>query len=188
MGLRSVLHTEGCPVQVSQRLKRIPTILDKLQREPTMQLANMHDVGGCRAILDNIPDLRRAERRLKKNRPPIRVADYIKEPRASGYRGLHVVVAYVDEEGLNRAIEVQLRTRVQHEWAVTVERLGGRIGEDLKSNRGPAPVLDFLRAASVAMAIEEAGGIVGAEQMDLVSSLRAAAMPYLEQPSGGPPP
>lgn len=46
MGLRSMVLTEGCRVEVSQRLKRVPTILDKLMREPTMQLANMQDIGG----------------------------------------------------------------------------------------------------------------------------------------------
>ncbi len=37
-----------------------------------------------------------------------------------------------------------------HDWAVTVERLGGRMHEDLKSGIGPRPVLDFLRAATEA--------------------------------------
>ena len=163
MGVRSVVATEQCEVDVSQRLKRIPTIVDKLRREPTMQLANMQDIGGCRAILDSVQDLRRVERRLRKNRPPLRVADYIASPKVSGYRGVHVVVSYLDSEGIDRAIEVQLRTRVMHEWAFTVERLGGRLKADLKSNVGPAPVLEFLRAASEAMAIEEEGGVVPSE-------------------------
>jgi ppGpp synthetase/RelA/SpoT-type nucleotidyltranferase len=182
MGVRSVLATEQCEVDVSQRLKRIPTIVDKLRREPTMQLASMQDIGGCRAILENVPDLRRVERRLRKNRPPLRVFDYIDAPKASGYRGVHVVVSYPDVEGANRAIEVQLRTRVMHEWAFTVERLGGRLRLDLKSNIGPKPVLDFLRAASEAMAIEEKGGVVPPEIVARVSTLRRAAMPYLSSP------
>jgi hypothetical protein len=43
MGLRSVVRTEGCNARVSQRLKRWYTIIDKLEREPTMQLANMQE-------------------------------------------------------------------------------------------------------------------------------------------------
>jgi (p)ppGpp synthase/HD superfamily hydrolase len=58
MGLRSMVRTEGCRVEVSQRLKRVPTIIDKLTREPTMQLANMQDVGGCRAVLGDVAELR----------------------------------------------------------------------------------------------------------------------------------
>lgn len=181
MGLRSVLRTEGCQVEVTQRLKRIPTIVDKLRREPTMQLAKMQDIGGCRAIVESVAEIRSVERRLCRNRLPLRVADYIGAPRASGYRAVHVVVSYPDEDGVARAIEVQLRTRIMHEWAVTVERLGGRIEADLKSGIGPRPVLDFLRTASAAMAIEEAGGMVARELAAEVVTLRAAAMPYLER-------
>lgn len=175
MGVRSVVKTEQCEVEVSQRLKRVPTIVDKLAREPTMQLANMQDIGGCRAVLDSIDEVRRVQRRLSKNRPPLRVSDYIAEPRPSGYRGVHVVVKY-DE----RPVEVQIRTQVMHEWAITVERVGGRLGEDLKSGYGPEPVLALLEGISEAMAIEEEGGVVGQEALDRLSSLRTAAVPFLE--------
>ena len=36
----------GSQIEVSQRLKRIPTILDKLRREPGMELGRMDDIGG----------------------------------------------------------------------------------------------------------------------------------------------
>lgn len=175
MGLRSVVRTEQCEVEVSQRLKRVPTIIDKLVREPTMQLANMQDIGGCRAVLNSIDEVHRVQRRLSQNRPPLRVSDYIVTPRTSGYRGVHVVVEY---DG--RPVEVQLRTQVMHEWAITVERLGGRLGEDLKSGYGPRPVLELLEEISEAMAIEEGGGIVGPEALDRLGSLRQAAVPFLE--------
>lgn len=47
-----------------------------------------------------------------------------------------------------------------HDWAVTVERLGGRLDVDLKGGIGPPEVLRLLEAISGAMAIEEAGGTV----------------------------
>jgi hypothetical protein len=43
-----------------------------------------------------------------------------------------------------------------HEWAVTVERLSGRINEDLKSGSGPQELLSLFRAISEAMAIGKA--------------------------------
>lgn len=92
MGLRSMVKSEGCSVEVSQRLKRIPTIMDKLRREPTLALANMQDIAGCRAVVANIDELRRVQRRLAKNRLPIRVSDYVAHPRSSGYRAVHVMV------------------------------------------------------------------------------------------------
>jgi len=41
MGLRSAVETMGYPIRVSQRLKRVPTIIDKLKREPTLALSRM---------------------------------------------------------------------------------------------------------------------------------------------------
>jgi ppGpp synthetase/RelA/SpoT-type nucleotidyltranferase len=159
---------------VSQRLKRLPTILDKLVRQPNMALAVMQDIGGCRAILSNVEEVRRVQRRLVRNRPPRKVDDYIANPRASGYRGVHVIVVYDD-----RFIEVQLRTRVMHQWAVAVERLGGRIGEDLKSSQGPPQVLTLLEAISEAMAVEESGGVVQNELMERIDGMRQVAQPFL---------
>jgi hypothetical protein len=173
-GLRSMLRTEACPVEVSQRLKRLSTIVDKLIRQPTMALSRMQDIGGCRAIVENVDQLRRVEKRLTRNRAPERVDDYVFRPRSSGYRAVHVVVRY-DE----RCVEIQLRTRTMHEWAVAVERWGGRLGEDLKSGRGPQPVLDWLEAISEALAIEESGGIVDSSLAARIARLRQAALPLL---------
>lgn len=91
-GLRSMIETEKCPVEVSQRLKRFVTIIDKLQREPTLALSKMQDIGGCRAILGSVEEIRRVEHRLKRRRPVVGYSDYITHPRESGYRGVHVVV------------------------------------------------------------------------------------------------
>lgn len=174
MGLRSMVKTEECRVDVSQRLKRTNTILDKLLREPTMQLGNMQDIGGCRAVLASIDELRRVEKRLRKRRPPLDSNDYILNPRESGYRGVHVIVAYDD-----RPIEVQLRTRVMHEWAIAVERLGGRLDVDLKSGRGPEPVLALLSVISEAMALEEDGHRVEDDLVSEMNRLRREAQQWI---------
>jgi putative GTP pyrophosphokinase len=183
MGLRSMVHSEGCRIEVSQRLKRLNTILDKLVREPTMGLSTMQDIGGCRAVLASIDEVRRVEHRLKKNRPPLGYYDYIAHPRRSGYRGVHVIVCYPDRNGDDREIEVQLRTRTMHEWAIAVERLSGRLKEDLKSSQGPAEVLELLNAVSEAMAMEERGETVPEALLARMRQLRLTAVPYL----GGPP-
>lgn len=170
-----MVATERCRLEVSQRLKRVPTIIDKLQREPTLQLANMQDIGGVRAVLDSVDEVRRVQKRLAKNRPPLRESDYITCPRTSGYRGVHVIVSYDD-----RAIEVQLRTRTMHEWAISVERLSGRLGEDFKSGYGEPSVLKLLEVISEAMALEENGAPVPPELLDRMRMLRSAAQPYLK--------
>ena len=176
-GLRSMVRTEGCQVEVSQRLKRFRTILDKLVREPNLPLSRMQDVAGVRAVLNSIHEVRRVEARLKHNRPVVGYSDYISSPRTSGYRGVHVVVVYD-----SRQIEVQLRTRVMHEWAITVERLSSRVGENLKGD-GHHAVQEFLAAVSRAMALEEFGDIVDSSTIVEMDRLRAIAEPYLR---GGP--
>lgn len=139
----------------------------------------MQDLGGCRAVLSSIEELRRVESRLKKNRPPVGYADYIAAPRSSGYRGVHLVVRYADYSGVERRIEVQLRTLVMHEWAITVERLSGRIGENLKGD-GRHAVQRLLAAISQAMALEEVGMTVDASLLTEMDELRRQAAPYLQ--------
>jgi putative GTP pyrophosphokinase len=176
-GLRSMVRTAECQVEVSQRLKRLLTILNKLVREPHLPLSMMQDIGGVRAVLNSIDEVRRVEARLKHNRPVLGYRDYITNPRSSGYRAVHVVVGYD-----SRQIEVQLRTRVMHDWAITVERLSSRVGENLKGD-GDHAVQVFLAAASEVMALEELGGIVDSSTHAELNRLRAIAEPYLR---GGP--
>ena len=124
MGLRSCIHREGLEaVELTQRLKRMPTILDKLRRLPTMKLSAMQDIGGCRAVFSTQAEVEQVLRRfrrnsLKRNEAEDPVRDYVTNPRSSGYRGVHVWTRYRD-----RRIEVQLRTELQHEWAKLVEDL-----------------------------------------------------------------
>ncbi len=175
MGLRSMVTSEGCRVEVTQRLKRLRTIFEKVGiRETTLPLWSMQDIAGCRAVLDSVDEVRRVQKRLMKNRPPVRVDDYVAAPKASGYRSVHVIVRY-DE----RTIEVQLRTRVMHDWAVAVERLGGRLDVDLKGGIGPPEVLSLWGASSGAMAIEEAGGTDANALEGRIDRLRQDALPYL---------
>src|SRR5699024_243159 len=74
-------------------------------------MANMQDIGGCRAVVSSLDELRRVEGRVKKRRSPARVDDYIETPRLSGYRGVHIIVEYDSKQ-----IEIQLRTEGMHEW------------------------------------------------------------------------
>jgi len=166
--------TEGISARPTQRLKRIPTIIDKLERQPKMQLARMQDVGGCRVVCADLDEVRRLAKRLRKNRPPKQESDYIAHPKESGYRGLHIVVQYD-----NRMIEVQLRTPPMHEWAVTQERIGARLGVDLKSGVGPEPILEYMRLASKAIALEEIGDQVDTELRSQLAESRQSAGPFL---------
>jgi len=181
MGLRSAVVAQGCRMEVTQRLKRATTILDKLVREPTMAFSTMQDIGGCRAVLGTLDEVRQVQQRLMKRggRFPERIYDYISTPRESGYRGVHAIVQYD-----NRKIEIQLRTRVMHEWAIYVELLSAQLQFDLKGAQGPREVLEWLEAVSRAMALEEKGIVVDRALVDQISELRETGTTYLEGEEG----
>ena len=116
MGLRSAVSTEGAQVVVSERLKRQPRIVGKLTRFPHMELTRMQDIGGCRAILDDVATVDAVRRRIERHKSEVvKVDDYNVASRSSGYRALHVVVR---REGA--LIEIQLRTLSQQRWAIGV--------------------------------------------------------------------
>lgn len=152
----------GDPI-VAQRLKRMPTIIDKLSRHPNMQLSTMQDIAGLRAILENVADTQQvADRYLKnKNFPHIYVDqnDYITNPRdIDGYRSIHFIYKYKNKinpnyDGLR--VEIQIRTKLQHIWATAVETMGTFLGQALKSKQGDQEWLDFFALVSSAFSFLE---------------------------------
>lgn len=78
-------------IEVTQRLKRLPTIVDKLDREQG-QVTQMHDIGGARALLPSLRHVYALSCRLQKTWKIIRTRDYIADPKCSGYRALHLIV------------------------------------------------------------------------------------------------
>ena len=153
---------ELCPDPVvSQRLKRTPSTIEKLRRFPRMKLSQMQDIGGCRAVLDTVDQvrsLREAYRTSRIRHCPVNGKDYIAAPKQSGYRGVHLVYRYRSPRseiynGL--LIEIQLRTRLQHAWATAVETAGAFLGQALKSSEGEQQWLRFFALVSSAFALSE---------------------------------
>ena len=59
--LRSRLKKVCNSPLVAQRLKRTPSILKKLQMNPGMQMARMQDIGGLRAVVENLSQVRKLQ-------------------------------------------------------------------------------------------------------------------------------
>lgn len=174
--VRGYMKTLGIEGPVTQRLKRIPTVLDKLQREPTLDLSRMHDIGGCRAVLQNIADVRRLEAKIIDLRPVTKHRDYISMPRASGYRAVHVIAQFKD-----RNIEIQLRTGFQHDWAIIVEKMSNLVGVNLKGD-GSHQLQQVMRLVSERIALVESGTDVDTERLN---ELREAISVIHQQMNGG---
>lgn len=174
MGMRSFVKSEDAPIVVSQRLKRLPTILGKLERLPNMNLARMQDIGGCRAIVPSRREVEGVIRRIRKRRWDVRrFDDYAARPKPTGYRAVHIVVMR-DE----RLIEIQLRTPAQQAWAAFVDQTGARLGCHLKDGEGPAELLAYLTHAADAMALQEAHIPVDNEFEREFRDLQEAVRPY----------
>lgn len=148
--LRRIVGSLNIKAEISQRLKRMDTIIDKLsQRETGLSLDRMVDLGGCRVVLDDdsLHDLSRIGEQLKLtwagDLQANREKDYISEPRASGYRAKHLVLL---KDG--RLIEIQLRTARMHAWAQTMEALGMLVGQNLKQDQGHSLPQEYGRALS----------------------------------------
>ncbi len=156
--LRSRLKKVCATALVAQRLKRTPSIIKKLQNNPGMQMARIQDIGGLRAVVDNLTQVRKLAELYRDgslSHTLVDVDDYIQTPKQSGYRSLHLIYKYRNE--LNPAydgfcIELQIRTKLQHAWATAVETIGTFLDQALKSSEGSKEWLDYFKVVGAAFA------------------------------------
>lgn len=170
---------------VAERLKRLESITSKLTRERGMQLSRMQDIGGCRAIFQDMAGVKTllgnssaVEFGLLTN---IKKTDYIANPKPSGYRSVHFIWKYKAETQSSQcydgmSIEIQIRSALQHAWATAVEMAATYTGEDFKSSRGGERWLRFFQLMGSAIAIKEDCPIVPdtpQNKRELIRELRA---------------
>ncbi len=142
---------------VSQRLKRIPSIIKKLKIHKNMGLSRMQDIGGLRIVVDDIKNayLIRDELANVENHGNFTFTfanekDYIKNPPNSGYRSIHRVYKYHKNVPLEKQcrVEIQIRTKIQHSWATAVEVTGTYLNQPLKQSFGDEKYLDIFKKIS----------------------------------------
>src|SRR5262249_4383154 len=183
---RSAKKLDGTAL-IAQRTKRLRSIAAKLERQPTMKLTQMQDIGGCRAVVKSVLAVRRLDEFYRK-KSDIKHGlatrdDYIQSPRKSGYRGIHLVYRYFSDKragakynGLK--IEMQLRSLYQHAWATTVETVGTFIGQALKSSSGPEEWQRFFALMGSVIAMRERTPLVPdtpTNQKELIEELHEHA-------------
>lgn len=165
MHLRGKIKRMKKGVLVAQRIKRLDSIISKIGRgqTSTIQLSQMQDIGGCRAVLPFNSDVRALVASYKSSKLLHKLKgekDYITYPKPDGYRCHHLVYQYFGK-GENGSpydklrIEIQLRTAQQHAWATALEAVGIFTRQALKSNQGSEDWLRFFALTSSAIAALE---------------------------------
>ena len=147
---------------VVQRLKRLESITDKIKRFPDMQLYKMQDLGGCRVIVESIPEVYKAIEQYKTLNTTHNLKypkDYIQDPKDSGYRCYHMIYKYHSDKNetynKNILIEIQFRTKLQHIWATAIEMMDLVKKSNLKAGQGDKNISRFFTLVSSLFAIEE---------------------------------
>jgi hypothetical protein len=146
------------------RSKRIISIVAKLERNKNMKLTQMQDIGGCRAIVGDIKgvnDLVSQFRAMSSRLEDIEEYNYLEKPKEDGYRSIHFVVRYRSrhpelEHIPSRRIEIQIRSRLQHQWATALETIDLFTRQTLKIGGGTPNWKRFFALASSLFAMREA--------------------------------
>ena len=135
-GLRIPIHS------VTSRIKSPDSTRQKLARHGLPYtianvMNNLHDIAGVRIICKYITDIYHVRDLLLKSDKYtfIKEKDYIKTPKPSGYRSLHLIVETdVNVDGENKKIrcEIQLRTSAMDSWASLEHNM--RYKSDLPEN------------------------------------------------------
>jgi len=120
------------------------SIVAKLTREPSIRLTQIQDIAGCRIVVPSLQDQlgRKMMIEVLFTDAAPRVVDRRDRP-SHGYRAVHIVVLV-----RGRAVEIQLRTALQHLWAELCEKLSDNFGADIKYGGGPEKIRRLLSTSS----------------------------------------
>lgn len=147
----AILDHCGVPEQtvVSVRLKRLDSIRRKIGRsDSNFTLGRLDDVVGVRVICEDLSTVKKLSNRIKKSPCFYRLKDYIGSPPLTGYRGINHIMKFSQSAsqtaGIDVRFEIQVRTYLQHLWAVWSESKG----EAVKAGKGATEEQERLRALS----------------------------------------
>ncbi len=133
-GAVSVVHA-GVGIVPTSRVKSTRTILEQLDRHGGARLGTIQDLAGMRIVSAFDRDGRdwvvgQLIALFEGRRRP-RIVDRWKQPVAGG-AAVHVIVFPED-----LPVEIQVRTRLQHEWADLLEKLSDRVGHGIRYGEPP---------------------------------------------------
>lgn len=134
---------------MQSRLKSIGSIVEKIERKgwpkEIESIYKITDFAGVRVVCNYLEDIYTVESSLLRQDDIklLRRSDYIKEPKESGYRSLHLVVEvpiFLSDRTYNMPVEIQIRTIAMDTWASLEhelkykrkEQMPERVADELK--------------------------------------------------------
>ena len=167
-------HTHNPIETIKSRVKNIFSILEKLERkgfEVSMASIreNLHDVAGIRVICPYIDDIYTVAESIRRqgDLKVVMEKDYIKNPKANGYRSYHMVVevpVFLSDRTEYVKVEIQIRTIAMDFWASLDHQIRYKM-EDVV----PAEVAEKLRHCAETVAATDV------EMQEIYREVRALA-------------
>ncbi|MDE7477879.1 MAG: GTP pyrophosphokinase family protein [Lachnospiraceae bacterium] len=112
---------------IKSRIKTSESIVKKLRKhnyDATIDnmIQYVNDIAGIRIICSFTTDIYRIAQMLERQSDIriLSVKDYIKKPKASGYKSYHMIIAipiYLSEKKVDAKVEIQIRTVAMDFWA-----------------------------------------------------------------------
>ncbi|SFG60403.1 putative GTP pyrophosphokinase [Lachnospiraceae bacterium C7] len=157
------LQYDRNPIEsIKTRIKSIESILKKINRKKVpLNLEaiaeNISDIAGVRVICSFVDDIYMlAEYLLQQDDVTlIRKKDYIKNPKESGYRSLHLIVEvpiFLENQKRSMKVEVQLRTIAMDFWASLEHKL--RYKKNIPSSEAEALAKELEECATISAGLD----------------------------------
>lgn len=144
---------------ITARIKEPNSIVNKMQKKHYEMnyknlIENINDIAGIRVICPLKNDIYKTVNVIKQipNIRIIKVKDYIKKPKESGYSGYHLIVetdVEINGEAIPVKVEIQLRTMAMDFWATNEHKMKYKSNRklsflDSKKLTIYAKIVDFL--------------------------------------------
>lgn len=121
------IHNYNPIEYIKSRIKTAESIVKKLKRggyESTIDnmIHQVNDIAGIRVVCSFTSDIYRLAEMIGKQNDltVVSVKDYIKNPKASGYKSFHMLVTvpiFLSDRVVNTKVEIQIRTIAMDFWA-----------------------------------------------------------------------
>ncbi|API87802.1 RelA/SpoT family protein [Francisella uliginis] len=110
--LKLALKKYGLNDAIQGRVKHIYSIYKKLKKKNYKSLDELYDITAVRVVTDSVDECYKVLAEVNNLFSPIpeEFSDYIANPKPNGYKSIHTVVHYQDQN-----VEVQIRTHKMHE-------------------------------------------------------------------------